>query len=70
MTAYFLADLLMGVCYLIGVLCALCAFHAILAAAFRFADRDVEQRVARALDVHDPATWERAVEQARREGQS
>ena len=53
MTADLLADLLMGVCYLIGVLCVLCAFHAILAAAFRFADRDVEQRVARALDEAD-----------------
>ena len=53
MTAPHLANLLMGVCYLIGVLTVLCAFHALLAAAFRFADRDVEQRVSRALDEAD-----------------
>ena len=53
MTAPHLADLLMGVCYLIGVLTVLCAFHAILAAVFRAADRHVEQAVARALDEAD-----------------
>ena len=50
MTAAFLADVLMACVYLLGVVTVLMVFHALLAAAFRFADRDVEQRVARALD--------------------
>jgi hypothetical protein len=64
--APFLADVVMGVVYLIGLLTVLAGIWAAVAAAFRYADRDVEERVGQALDLEDPDVQAWAVDEARR----
>jgi len=70
MSAFYLADVLMGVVYLIGLLLLLAGIYAaacvVVRAAFRYADRDVDERVHQALDLEDPDVQAWAVDEARR----